>query len=125
MRLLALSNQPLTGKECAEFFAKIKDQDLQNKAYSKIVNSLNLSPQERLWFCEQVQHPAEIKQQEAMLKAQDPSISIEERYAAARSIKNPEAQKEAFCCIVASIKGFYRKDFQELQVALQGLNEAI
>ncbi len=125
MRLLALSNQPLTGKECAELFAKIKDQDLQKKAYSKIVNSLNLSPQERLWFCEQVQDPAEIKQQEAMLKAKDPSISIEERYAAARSIKNPEAQKEAFCCIVASVKGFHYQDLQELQAALQGLDEAV
>lgn len=125
MRLLALSKQSLTGKECAELFAKIKDQDLQKKAYSKIVNSPNLNPQERLWFCEQVQDPAEIKQQEAMLKAQDPSISIEERYAAARSIKNPEAQKEAFCCIVASVKGFHYQDLQKLQAALQGLDEAV
>ncbi len=130
MRLLALK-QELSVQECVDLFSKIENKDLQKKAYAKIVESLQSKPEELSTFKQQVQDPAvfeqqeaiaraKIEQQQAIATAKDPSISIDERYAAARSIKDPEEQEKAFCGIVASVRNFFSDaPFNQLQEALE------
>jgi hypothetical protein len=133
MRLLGLK-QEMSAQECVELFFKIDNKNLQRQAYAKIVESLASKPEELSVFKQQVQDPAvleeqeaiaraKIEQQQAIAKAKDPSISIDERYAAARSIKDVKKQEKAFCGIVESVPNFFiDAPFKQLQEALEDLS---
>lgn len=131
MRLLALS-QPLTGQEYVDLVSKIANKDLQKAAYAKIVNSLQSKPEELSIFKQQVQDPAvleeqeaitraKIEQQQAIATANDSSLSIAERYAAAQRIKDIEEQAKAFCCIFIDNLGRY--SLEAIKAVLKQLNE--